>query len=172
MVQWDPEPTATRFQLQFARNSVSAPWKTASAAIGGSASSFLLDGLEPETEYIVRIRAAYFREAIWGKFSPASAAMKTLALTEEAEEPEPQPGAAGTEAGAETDGDVDDVDDVGDVDDVDNVDDAVFCRQKKTKTPQRACRMVLVSPRAMMITANGACTTKQQHPRCVFLFTS
>ena len=85
MVEWSPEPTATRFQLQFARNSLSAPWKTSSAAIVGGSSTYVLDELEPGTEYIVRIRAAYFREAVWGKFSVASAAMKTLEKCEDAD---------------------------------------------------------------------------------------
>eukprot|EP00937_MAST-01D_sp_MAST-1D-sp2_P006620 g6620.t1 len=79
VVEWDADPTATRFQLQFALNSLSAPWKTAAVDISGGASSHNLSGLEPDTEYIVRLRAAYFREAIWGAFSPASAPVRTAA---------------------------------------------------------------------------------------------
>lgn len=72
-------PTATAFQLQFALNSLSAPWKTASASIPGAQQRHTLEGLEPGTEYIARVRAAHFREAVWGGFSASSRPMRTQA---------------------------------------------------------------------------------------------
>ena len=74
-VKWAPNPLANHYHLQFCKNTRFDTWKTAAQEITGT--EFLIENLLPATAYLVRLRAAYFKDNVWGAYSDNSEVMST-----------------------------------------------------------------------------------------------
>jgi small GTP-binding protein len=69
-LRWAPNPVATKYHLQYSKNTRFDAWKTLSNSI--TETSYVVDGLVPGQGYVFQLRAAYFKENIWGAFSNSS----------------------------------------------------------------------------------------------------
>jgi hypothetical protein len=69
-LKWAPNPVATKYHLQYSKNTSFDTWKTLSNNI--TETNYVVGGLVPGQSYIFQLRAAYFKEGTWGAFSKSS----------------------------------------------------------------------------------------------------